>query len=235
MRLDKFLVHMGVGSRKEVKEYIKRKDVLVNQVVAKKSDQQIDENHDEIVFQGERLVYQEYHYIMLHKPAGVITATEDKHDKTVLDIIDVAYKGLFPVGRLDKDTEGLLLLTTNGELAHKLLSPKKHVDKKYFVTLEKPFDQATVALFEQGVVLSDGYQCMPARIVTNDANNHNVHIIIQEGKFHQVKRMFQATGNAVVYLKRETMGVLELDPTLPKGAYRPLTQVEIERLQNSVV
>lgn len=235
MRLDKFLVHMGIGSRKEVKEYIKKKAIMVNQAVAQKGEQQIDEKHDEILFHGERLVYQEHHYYMLHKPAGVITATEDKHEKTVLDLIAEPCKGLFPVGRLDKDTEGLLLLTTNGELAHKLLSPKKHVDKTYFVTLEKPFDKNTVKTFETGVVLSDGYQCMPARIIEDAKDDYNVRIVIQEGKFHQVKRMFQATGNTVVYLKRETMGILTLDSELKKGAYRPLTPSEIALLEESVM
>nr|WP_205426123.1 16S rRNA pseudouridine(516) synthase [Granulicatella sp. zg-84] len=229
IRLDKFLVDMGVGSRKDVRELIKKKQVQVNGEIAKKADDKIDGKQDEVMCQGVVYHYTEYDYIMLNKPQGVVSATEDKIHQTVLDLLDKRYHRVAPVGRLDKDTQGLLLLTNDGALAHDLLSPKKHVDKRYEVHLKYPIQEDLVLSFEEGIILEDGYKCLPAKLTIKDS--YCVFVTIQEGKFHQVKRMFQALNNKVVFLKRLSMGSLQLDETLPIGAYRELTIEELEHLK----
>lgn len=224
MRLDKFLVETGIGSRSEVKRYIKAKQVRVNDTVITKSDTHIDPNHDKVYYQEQEIDYAAYDYIMLHKPKGVVSATEDALDQTVLDLLPAQYHRVFPVGRLDKDTTGLLLLTNNGQLAHLLLSPKHHVHKVYEVTVEKAVDELLIPLFQAGIVLEDGYRCLPSDVVIKTPNL--VHLTIYEGKFHQVKRMFKAVDNRVVALKRLQMGTLRLDEALEVGAYRTLTDSE---------
>lgn len=234
MRLDKFIVAVGAGSRKEAKLLVKQKRISVNGECVVKSDLVIDEEKDIVQLDGNILHYQACYYVMLNKPQGVISATEDKYERTVLDLLDKKYHKVFPVGRLDKDTTGLLLLTNDGQLAHQLLSPKKHVDKVYRVTLKEPIEASAVEQFHQGIVLKDGYRCLPANLVLNEQDLHTVQVTIHEGKFHQVKRMFEAIENKVTALKRERMGTLVLDNTLPLGAYRELTDEERQALLASV-
>ncbi len=236
MRLDRYLANMGCGSRSEVKRLIRSGSVTVNDQSIKDESFQIDPGYDLVVCWGKEVSYREYVYLMLNKPAGVISATEDSKERTVLDLIDPKYhnKGIFPVGRLDKDTEGLLILTNNGELGHKLLSPKKKVPKRYFAKVSGIIDPEDVASFRNGIVLDDGYRTMPAELEllrTGDPNE--VMVMIQEGKYHQIKRMFQALGKHVVYLKRLAMGDLTLDPNLKMGAYRELTAEEIRILSGT--
>ncbi|MDX8047467.1 pseudouridine synthase [Gracilibacillus sp. S3-1-1] len=232
MRLDKFLVNMGHGSRKEVKELIKKKRVTVNDQIAVKREMHIDPNVDQVKLDDTVISYQEFIYIMLHKPAGYLSATEDDKQKTVLDLIKQQDKVLepFPVGRLDKDTEGLLLLTNDGQLAHELLSPKKHVDKRYLAEVEKHVSESDVERFKEGVTLDDGYVTKPAKLKIID--DKIVEITITEGKFHQIKRMFEAVNNKVTYLKRLSMGTLLLDEQLKLGDYRELTEQEWKSLQD---
>lgn len=229
MRLDKFLANMGVGSRSEVKNYIRWHKVLVNGMPPKGPEQKIDEKNDIVVFEGREIGYQKEHYIMLHKPAGVITATEDKKEKTVIDLIDLPIKKqLFPVGRLDKDTEGLLILTNDGALSHDLLSPKKHVSKVYYAKIEGRVTAEDVEKFREGLVIDETFTALPAELVVlNEDVVSEVQIKIYEGKFHQIKRMFEAVGKKVLYLKRISMGALSLDEELAAGEYRELTEEEI--------
>ncbi len=230
MRLDKFLCNTAGLTRSEAKNAVKKGLVSVNGQVVKASDCKITENSDVVTFQGAQLTFAKFHYYLLHKPAGVITATEDKTQKTVLDLLtDVPTKNLFPVGRLDKDTEGLLLITDDGELSHRLLSPKKHVDKTYYVLLKNPINAEDVNALTQGVDIGDEKMTMPAKVqVLSDTE---VELTIKEGRFHQVKRMMQAVGNEVVYLKRLSMGPLTLPADLEKGSFRPLNESEIEKLK----
>ncbi len=223
---------MGYGSRKDVKALIKKKRINVNDEIIKKADIQIDPYQDLIKCDDRVITYQEFIYIMLHKPSGYLSATEDNKQKTVLDLIKKQDKLLdpFPVGRLDKDTEGLLLLTNDGQLAHDLLSPKKHVDKKYIATVEKKVTESDVDRFSEGVVLNDGYHTKPAQLSLIE--DYTVEIIITEGKYHQIKRMFESIGNKVLYLKRISMGSLTLDRDLDKGKYRELTKEELTKLQS---
>ena len=230
MRLDRYLANMGCGSRTEVKRLIRSGNVTVNAQPVKDESFQIDPGVDLVVCWGREVVYREYIYLMLNKPAGVVSATEDLKEKTVLDLIDPKYhnKGLFPVGRLDKDTEGLLILTNNGELGHKLLSPKKKVPKRYYARVTGIIGPEDFEAFRKGILLDDGYRTMPAELKLLRAGDPNeVMVVIQEGKYHQIKRMFQALGKRVVYLKRLAMGELTLDPDLKSGAYRELTEEEI--------
>lgn len=222
---------MGVGSRKDVKKLLKKKQVTVNGQVVKKSDLQIDPIHDRVTCKGEEIDYQEYTYLMLHKPKGTISATEDNNHKTVIDLLEKKDKILspFPVGRLDKDTEGLLLLTNDGQLAHELLSPKKNIEKTYLVEVERPLTPDSIDSFAKGITLDDGYQTKPAQLFILEERSAKV--IITEGKYHQIKRMFKAIGNQVVHLKRLSMGSLKLDKSLKKGAYRELTSEEMEQLK----
>ena len=230
MRLDKLLSNLGVGSRKEVKALLKKKQVTVNGIVSKDSGEKIDPNKDEIAVNGEIIRYEQYIYLMMNKAPGYISATTDKREKTVIDLLgeDVQHFKPFPVGRLDKDTEGLLLLTNDGELAHELVSPKKDIGKTYFAQINGKVTVDDIAVFREGVVLEDGYEAKPGEltILQSDAISE-IELTITEGKFHQVKRMFEAVGKRVIYLKRLRMGELQLDPDLKLGAYRPLTESEL--------
>jgi 16S rRNA pseudouridine516 synthase len=231
--LDRWLANAGCGSRNEVKKLIKSGRVGLNGQIVRDVRLQVTPDQDQVVLDGKLVIYRQYLYLMLHKPAGVISATEDSHERTVLDLIDPKYrdKGLFPVGRLDKDTEGLLLLTNHGALGHQLLSPKKHVVKNYFARVAGWVTEKDRLAFERGIVLDDGYQTLPARLtVLTAAAISEVQVALREGKFHQIKRMFQALDKEVVYLKRFSMGPLVLDAQLGPGEYRELTAAEIAAL-----
>jgi 16S rRNA pseudouridine516 synthase len=234
MRLDKFLAEVGLGSRKEVKQLIKKGQISVNQKIEKSDKKQIDPEKDQVDYQGEILHYQEFYYYLLHQPAGVVSATEDKHDQTVMDLFSpTEYRSdLFPVGRLDKDTEGLLLITNDGQLAHDLLSPKKHVEKEYFAEVQGVMTAEDQQRFVDGFLL-DGERTLPAELLIDEVteNKSKVRIILHEGKFHQVKRMVKACGKEVTYLKRIRMGKLLLPKELVKGAYRSLTEDELKGLK----
>lgn len=236
LRLDKYLCDMQIGSRAEVKGLIKKKRIKVNEETVTKPELKIDTDNDIIKFDDEVINYQEYEYFMLNKPQGVISAANDKSDKTVIDLIkDAKRKDLFPVGRLDKDTEGLLLITNDGELSHNLLSPKKHVDKIYFAKVKGHITDEEVLKFKNGLVVDETFTAKPARLEVlefnaND-NTTDIQITIHEGKFHQVKRMFEAVGSKVLYLKRLSMGTLLLDRNLMPGEYRKLSQEEINALK----
>lgn len=231
VRLDKFLCDMELGTRSEVKIFLKKGFVTVDGVTQKTPDFKIDPDTHEIAFQGKVLTYQEFYYYMLHKPAGVITATEDKVQKTVMSLLgEDARKDMFPVGRLDKDTEGLLLITNDGELSHALLSPRKHVPKIYLVEVPEKLDLGQIEALEQGVDIGDDKKTLRAMVEILD--DTHIHLTICEGRYHQVKRMLQAVGSEVLYLKRVTFGALVLDETLEKGSYRALTEEEITALRN---
>lgn len=230
-RLDKLIAAMGKWSRREVKRLIKEGRVLVDGVPARGCEEKVDPRASTILVDGEDLGYQPHTYVMLHKPAGVLSATEDRRQRTVLDLLppELQRRGLFPVGRLDRDTEGLLLLTDDGDLAHRLLSPRHHVDKRYYVRVDRPLTAADRAAFQEGMVLGDGLRCMPAGLeVLGDGTEALV--TLREGKFHQIKRMLAARGVAVCYLKRLSMGPLALDGALAPGAWRLLTVEETEIL-----
>ena len=235
MRLDKLLANMGYGSRKEVKALLKQKAVRVDDEIVKDSSLHVDPSKQNVTVFGERVEYVEYIYLMMHKPQGVISATEDKYDRTVIDLLDPIDQHFepFPVGRLDKDTEGLLLITNDGQLAHNLLSPKKHVPKWYYAKIDGKVTESDIESFKQGVTLDDGYHTKPGELkILASGEQSEIELMIQEGKFHQVKRMFEAVGKKVTYLKRLSMGSLELDPELPIGEYRQLTEEELKALQN---
>lgn len=239
MRLDKFLVACAVGSRTEVKNFLKSGRVTVNGKKEKSAKLQINEDTDEICFDGQKLDYEEFVYYMMNKPQGVISATEDPKHKTVLDLLDdlARSKEVFPVGRLDIDTHGLLLLTNDGKLAHALLSPKRHVDKTYLAQVKGIMTDADVEVFVQGIPLKD-FTCQPAKLelvsVDAEKNQSLVRVTIAEGKFHQVKRMVAYCGKEVVDLQRLTMGTLTLDEGLKRGEWRRLTKDELEGLLESV-
>lgn len=205
--------------------------ILVNGKIAAAADMKVDPLLAEILLDGEPLCYEKFTYIMLHKPAGVLSAVEDRKQKTVLDLLppELQKRGLSPVGRLDKDTEGLLLLTNDGELTHKLLSPKYHVDKVYYAKVDGCLERADIEAFAAGMTLGDGLECLPAGLeILSDSE---ALVTLHEGKFHQVKRMLAARGKPVLYLKRLRMGPLYLDENLPCGAYRPLHEEEIKSLR----
>ena len=235
IRLDKYLADMGCGTRQEVKKFIRSGQVSVDDIVVKKPETKVEQTVQEVFLNGEKVGYESFEYYMLNKPAGVISATEDQSCQTVVDLIkDKKRKDLFPVGRLDKDTEGLLLITNDGALAHRLISPKKHVDKCYFARISGKVHEEDVRSFEKGVNIGSQEQpeiTMPGKleIITSD-DISKIRLTIQEGKFHQVKRMFQAVGKEVIYLKRLRMGTLILDENLGIGEYRPLTKEELEKL-----
>lgn len=235
-RLDKILGNLGYGSRKEVKASCKNGEVVVDGEVIKDSATKIDPETAIIEVNGERVMYRKYIYLLLNKPAGVVSATFDNYDETVIDLLDPEYQVFepFPVGRLDKDTVGFLLLTNDGALNHKLISPKNHVDKVYYAEIDKPVDERDIESFKKGIVIDDGYKCMPGNleIISSTEDGSEVLVTIQEGKFHQVKRMFEALDKSVVYLKRVKFGPMELDETLEEGEYRELTQAEIDILNN---
>lgn len=228
-RLDKFLCDKKIGTRSQVKVLIQKGLVTVNDEVVRKADVKVSET-DEICCQGESLSSEEFGYFMLNKPAGLISATEDPSKQTVIDLFkDEPYKNLYPVGRLDKDTEGLLLITNDGPLGHKLLSPKKHVPKTYYAKLSHGLSKEDIDVLENGVDIGEKNLTLPAKIEILE--EMAVHITITEGKFHQVKRMFEAVNNQVVYLKRISMGSLRLDETLKLGEYRALTEEELNQLK----
>lgn len=239
MRLDKFLADMQIGSRKEVKSYIKKGLVKVNQVTVKQDKFQVKPETDEIFFDGEKISYQQFFYYMLNKPAGVISATRDFQQKTVIDFLQKTdfRADLFPVGRLDKDTEGFVLLSNDGNLAHRLLSPKKHVEKEYFAKVEGIVRPEDVTAFAKGLLLDKGEVALPGELtilkVDEEKATSEISLIIHEGKFHQVKRMVQAVGKKVVYLRRDRIGGVRLDKALALGEYRPLTLEELATLTKS--
>lgn len=233
MRLDKYLCETGFGTRSQVKDLLKKGQVMVNGEVVKKPELKINETTDQILCQGKKASYQKNIYLMLHKPAGVVSATEDNREKTVLDLVRLEDRknGLFPVGRLDKDTEGLLLLTDDGELAHRLLSPKKHVDKTYYAKIDGQVTEEHVKQFREGLDIGDEKKTLPAVLtILLSGPVSEIEVTIHEGRFHQIKRMFEAVGCKVTYLKRLSMGSLVLDETLPPEEYRPLTEAELEDL-----
>jgi len=264
MRLDKMLGNLGFGTRSSLKAAVRQGAVRVNGESARDPGMQIDPERDRVEWNGETVRYQETVYLLLNKPAGVVSATEDLRDRTVLDLLDDAMKAreLFPVGRLDKDTEGLLLLTNDGKLAHELLSPRKHVPKTYQALVAGAVGEPDANLFRCGVELDDGYVTMPAHlevlatVSSSAAGEHPamaepyarmsasqvaraqaadtiswIELTIHEGKYHQVKRMFEAAGKSVVYLRRIRMGPLQLDPALPVGKWRELTEEETDSLK----
>lgn len=232
MRLDKFLCDNNIGTRSQVKEYIKKGQVTVNGQTAKKPETKVDEAEDTITFQGRIVHYRKYAYYMLNKPEGVVSATNDNTAPTVVSLLTVPeQKDLFPVGRLDKDTTGLLLLTNDGALAHDLLSPKKHVDKTYLVKPEKSLSTEDIHRLEEGLDIGDDKPTAPAKAKLTE--NGDLLLTIHEGRFHQVKRMLQALDNQVLTLERVSFGPLLLDPSLQRGAYRALTGEEIDALSGS--
>lgn len=234
MRLDKLISHEGYGSRKEVKQLLKTGAVTINGIVEKQPKTQVNPEADEIIIAGEKVVYEAFVYYMLNKPQDVVSATEDSRDETVIDLLmpEHQIKSPFPVGRLDKDTEGLLLLTNDGKLAHRLLSPKKNVGKTYYAKIDGKVTTDDIERFKEGVTLDDGYHTKPSdlSILVSD-DESEIELVITEGKFHQVKRMFEAVDKNVTYLKRLKMGTLSLDGDLGLGEYRPLTDEELMYLK----
>ena len=226
MRLDKYLSDMGAGTRSELKKEIRRNGVSIDGMIIKEPGFSVDTS-SHVVFRGSAVTYEEFVYYMLNKPAGVISASEDDREPTVVDLItELKRKDLFPVGRLDRDTEGLLLITNDGALAHSLLSPKHHVDKVYYAKVSGILSGSDIDLFRDGLVLTDGLECLPAELeilsVSDEEYTSEAQITIREGKFHQIKRMFSSIGAEVIYLKRLSMGPLTLDPDLAPGEYRRL-------------
>ena len=237
-RLDKLLADTGRWSRKEAKELIRQRRVTVNGDVAVSPEEKYEAQGLSLLVDGEDAGYAPFRYLMLHKPGGILSATEDRRQPTVLDLLpeELRRQELFPVGRLDKDTEGLLLLTNDGALAHRLLAPRSHVDKVYLVRVDGLLDEADVQAFAGGMVLGDGLRCMPAGL--EPLKDGWGRVTLREGKFHQIKRMLAQRGKPVLYLKRLSMGPLELDPGLPPGSWRPLTPEEVRALlgeENSTI
>ncbi len=234
LRLDKYLADMGIGARSEIKTWIRKGRVTLNGEICTKPECKVNTSSDEVLFDEAKVGYVDYCYIMLHKPVGVVSATQDNVSETVLDLItDKQRKDLFPVGRLDKDTEGLLLITNDGELAHRLLSPKKHVDKVYYAKVAGRVSEEDIRAFEEGVDIGEESITLPAKLrILKTADISEIELTIQEGKFHQVKRMFEAVGKEVLYLKRLSMGSLILDPELKPGEYRDLTADELALLKS---
>ena len=234
-RLDKVLGNMGYGSRKEVGKYIKSGMAKVNGDIILKNDFKVNPYEDEIFFNGEKVLYRKYIYLMMNKPQGLVSSTDDPLTRTVIDILDDEYLiyDPFPVGRLDKDTEGLLMISNDGKLAHELLSPKKGVDKKYYAEIDGYVEEEHISEFEEGILLDDGYKTLPSKleIIQGDVIS-KVYLSIQEGKYHQVKRMFGSLGMKVIFLKRVSMGPLVLDESLEVGQYRELNENEIKSLKN---
>lgn len=236
VRLDKFLADMGKGSRSQLREAAKKGRILVNGEPEKKTDRKIVPGTDQVVFDGIPVCYRKYEYYMLNKPQGVVSATEDSRCTTVVDLLGAGSEGdlrrdLFPVGRLDKDTEGLLILTNDGDMAHRLLSPRNHVDKVYYARVSGRLPEDAAAVMAAGMTLQDGTRVLPGKLkVLEGGENPRILLTIREGKFHQVKRMFEALACQVVYLKRISMGPVVLDESLKPGEYRRLTGEEIRLL-----
>ena len=232
MRLDKFLANMGKGSRKEVRLMIFKGAVSVNGQEIKIPDTHIEPQRDSISFSGEEVRYQKERHLMMNKPEGVVSATRDTKEKTVLDLLPKEWAAFefFPAGRLDKDTTGLLLLTTDGQLAHNILSPKKHVAKIYEALISEGVTEEDVRAFKEGVALDDGYLTRPAELIPINEEKTFCKVIIHEGKYHQIKRMFASRGKKVLELRRTAMGALQLDESLPQGAFRELREEEVAKL-----
>ena len=235
IRIDKFLSQMQVATRSESKKLIKMKRITKNGALVTDGGEKCDPKKDCICLDGHPIAYQEYHYLMLHKPAGCVTATEDRRDKTVMDYLpDNLRRGLSPVGRLDKDTEGLLLITDDGALNHSLLAPGRHVPKTYYARIHGIVTEADITAFKNGLDIGEKKMTAPAALkilhIAENEQTSEILVTITEGKFHQVKRMFEALGCRVVFLKRLSMGSLKLDPELKPGEYRPLTEKELELL-----
>lgn len=236
MRIDKFLANQDIGSRSQVKQYIKKGMISINGTVCKSPEQKIDENTDQISYNGTVIGYQKHHYYMLNKPAGCVSATNDNLHTTILDLLkgSVSVKNLFPVGRLDIDTEGLLLITDDGELSHNLLSPSKHVAKTYFARIDGLVTEEHIKAFKAGLDIGDDKPTKPGTLViksTNpDTSTSEILLTITEGRYHQVKRSFEALGMKVTYLKRLSMGSLALDEALAPGEFRKLTDSELQAL-----
>ncbi|KPU27114.1 pseudouridine synthase [Caloranaerobacter sp. TR13] len=236
IRLDKILSNLGYGSRRDIKKVIKNGSVKVNGEIVKDSSYKLNPYKAVIEIDDTIVEYREFIYLMMNKPKGVVSSTDDPISRTVIDLIDERYRVFdpFPVGRLDKDTEGLLIISNDGKLAHNLLSPKKHVEKKYYVEVEGYVTEDDKKIFTEGVVIDGEYKTIPAQLEIIDTDNiSKVYLTIREGKFHQVKKMFKAVNKKVVYLKRVSMGRLNLDETLLPGEYRELTEEEIFLLNNS--
>lgn len=231
MRIDKFISEQLVISRSDAKTLLKRSEVTINGSVVKSGDAKFDPEKDIVTVRGEKIAYRQFMYIMLNKPDGVVCATRDGLSSTVLELLPENFrrKGLFPAGRLDKDTEGFVFITDDGVLAHKMLSPKKHVEKEYVVTLEKPAEEPYVEIFASGMTIDGGEICLPAKLTLTD-NPHIVKLVLHEGKYHQVKRMMEAVGNKVTHLKRIRMGGISLDESLSAGECREITEEELQKL-----
>lgn len=234
MRIDKFLSEMGIATRKEAASAAKRGGVLINGVPQKDTAKHIDPEKDEVIYLGRKIKYEKFRYIMLNKPEGYVSATEDGRDPTVLELLPAEYSvfNLFPCGRLDKNTLGLMLITDDGELSHRLLSPKRHVDKKYYFHSKFSLSEDDVIRLEAGVTLDDGYETKPAKIELSGDGNEG-YITLTEGKYHQIKRMLDAVGNKITYLERVTFGPLVLDSDLDRGEWRTLTDEEITALRDA--
>ncbi len=233
MRIDKFLSNMGEGSRQQIKKLIKSGAVCVDGQIIYKPDTQIDPSQN-IYINGKQIVYRKYIYIMMNKPQNVISATQDTKNKTVIDILDenISKFSLFPVGRLDKDTEGLIILTNDGKLCHNLLAPKKHIPKTYYADIEGEVTDYDINCFKEGVILDDGYKTLPADLkIIKSSNISSIELTIFEGKFHQVKRMFESVNKKVIFLKRIAIGNLKLDKNLDIGKYRYLIESELNLLK----
>lgn len=233
MRLDRFLAECGLGTRTEVKKLIRSGTVAINGKFATKADIHLNAGTDIVTLSGKEVVYRRFIYLMLNKPQGYISATRDGKTPTVMELIPEEYLHFepFPVGRLDIDTEGFLLLTNDGDLAHRLLAPKKHIPKTYVAQIEKTVTAADIEKFAAGIVLDDGYKTMPAKLKSlSSTEPYFAEIVINEGKFHQVKRMVEAIENKVIYLKRTKMNKLSLDEALPLGKVREITDKEMELL-----
>lgn len=235
-RLDKILSNIGYGTRKEVKALVKEGNVEVDGKIVKDSGLQVHPEKSIIKVSNKVINYRKFIYLMMNKPNGVVSATFDNFDETVIDLLSEEHKIFepFPVGRLDKDTVGLLLITNDGELNHKLISPKYHVDKVYFAMIDKPIEKSDIDAFREGIMLDDEYKCLPAKleIIENNSNGAKVNVTIHEGKFHQVKRMFESIEKKVVYLKRISFGAIKLDEKIMEGNYRELNDGEVNLLRN---
>lgn len=238
IRLDKFLSNSGIGTRSEVKNYIKYRRVWVDGKPVLKGETKINPDVNVVTFDKRIVSYEKFCYLMLNKPKGYISATEDETEETVLSLIPPEYErfNLFPVGRLDKDTVGLLILSNDGTFAHNTLSPKKHIEKKYFAHINGEITENHIEEFKKGVVLKGGYKCLPANLEIEYCakNLSKVYITIKEGKYHQIKRMFEAFGRKVVYLKRISFGEILLDENLAEGEFRELNEKEMELIEKFI-
>lgn len=237
-RLDKILSNLGYGTRKQVKAMVKDGHIKIDGIIVRDSSIKVNTDNDKIELDDELINYKKYIYIMMNKPDGVVSATYDNYEETVIDLLEPEHRAFdpFPVGRLDKDTVGLLLITNDGEMNHRLISPKWHIDKVYYTEIDKILSSSDIEAFEKGIILDDGYKCMPAKleIIRSDKDGSMANVTIQEGKFHQVKRMFESLGKNVVYLKRIKFGPIQLDNSLEEGTYRQLSKFELKSVKNNL-